>query len=56
MPTWKKSSLTSSTHPDAGSVLTKVPGLGAQGEITADAARERSTLYATKLLKRVLGK
>jgi ABC-2 type transport system permease protein len=43
-------------HPDAGSVVTDVPGLGIQGEITADAARERTVLYATKLLKRILGK
>ena len=42
--------------PDAGSVLTAAPGLGIQGEITEEAARERSVMYATKLLKRVLGR
>lgn len=43
-------------HPNGGFVLTQAPALGAQGEITEGAARERSTLYALKLLKRVLGK
>jgi hypothetical protein len=43
-------------NPAAGSVLTQVPGLGIQGQITEDAARERSGMYAAKLLKRILGK
>jgi len=43
-------------HPAGGSVLTKVPELGIQGEITEEAARERSGMYAAKLLKRILGK
>jgi hypothetical protein len=43
-------------NPAGSSVLTQVPGLGIKGEITEDAARERSTLYALKLLKRILGK
>ena len=43
-------------HPTTGTVLTKVPDLGIQGEITEPAARERSVLYALKLLKRTLGK
>jgi len=42
--------------PAGGTVLTSVPGLGIQGQITEEAARERSVMYATKLLKRVLGK
>ena len=41
-------------HPNAGGVLTKAPELGAQGAITPDAARERTILYARKLLKRIL--
>jgi ABC-2 type transport system permease protein len=43
-------------HPNGGTVLTQAPDLGAQGQITEGAARERSILYALKLLKRVLGK
>jgi ABC-2 type transport system permease protein len=43
-------------NPDAGTVLTRVPDLGIQGEITEQAARERCGMYAAKLLKRVLGK
>jgi hypothetical protein len=43
-------------NPNAGSVMTSVPDLGAQGEITEGAARERVTMYAAKLLKRVLGR
>jgi ABC-2 type transport system permease protein len=43
-------------NPDDGSVVTKVPELGIQGEITEEAARERTGMYAAKLLKRVLGK
>jgi hypothetical protein len=43
-------------NPNGGSVITKAPELGAQGEITEEAARERVTMYAAKLLKRVLGK
>jgi hypothetical protein len=43
-------------HPNGGSVVTKVPELGVQGEITEQAARERMGMYAGKLLKRVLGK
>jgi ABC-2 type transport system permease protein len=42
-------------NPGGGSVVTKVPELGAEGEITAEAARERVGMYAAKLLKRVLG-
>ena len=43
-------------NPAGGSVLTEVPDLGIQGKITEEAARERSVMYASKLLKRVLGK
>ncbi len=43
-------------NPDKGSVITKAPELGIQGEITEEAARERVGMYAAKLLKRVLGK
>jgi ABC-2 type transport system permease protein len=43
-------------NPDSGSVITKVPELGAQGEIAGDAARDRSAMYATKLLERIVGK
>jgi ABC-2 type transport system permease protein len=43
-------------NPTAGTVLTQVPALGIQGEITESAARERTTLYALKLLKRILRK
>jgi ABC-2 type transport system permease protein len=43
-------------NPNAGTVLTQAPGLGIQGEITEGASRERATMYASKLLKRVLGK
>jgi len=43
-------------HPAAGTVLTKVPALGIDGELTEEAARDRSVLYATKLLKRILRK
>jgi ABC-2 type transport system permease protein len=42
--------------PSAGSVLTRAPALGIQGEITEAAARERVNMYAAKLLKRTLGK
>lgn len=41
-------------NPDGGSVLTQVPDLGAEGQITESAARERSALYARKLLKRLV--
>jgi len=43
-------------NPSADSVLTRVPALGIRGEITEAAARERSALYARKLLKRILVK
>ena len=43
-------------HPAGGSVLTTVPELGVQGEITPEASRERTGMYAAKLLKRILGK
>jgi ABC-2 type transport system permease protein len=43
-------------NPNDGEVLTTVPSLGAQGEITEGAARERTIVYTLKLLKRVLGK
>jgi hypothetical protein len=41
-------------HPNDGTVLTRVPALGIDGEITEAAARERVVMYALKLLKRVL--
>ncbi len=43
-------------HPSEGPAIVQVPELGAKGEITEDAARDRSAMYATKLLKRILGK
>ncbi|HEX4085329.1 MAG TPA: ABC transporter permease [Chthoniobacteraceae bacterium] len=43
-------------HPDSGAVLTRAQALGAQGQITEGAARERMEMYAAKLLERVLGK
>jgi ABC-2 type transport system permease protein len=43
-------------NPTSGTVLTSAPALGIHGEITEAAARERSVLYALKLLKRILGK
>ena len=43
-------------NPTAGSVVTQASGLGIEGQITEGAARERTVLYALKLLKRVLGK
>jgi ABC-2 type transport system permease protein len=43
-------------NPNGGIVVTQVPELGSVGAITADSARERSGMYAAKLLKRVLGK
>ena len=44
------------SNPASGSVLTQVPELGARGEITEDASRERVAMYARKLLERLLGK
>ena len=43
-------------NPDTGAVLTQVPDLGTHGQITESDSRERSALYAEKLLKRLLGK
>jgi hypothetical protein len=43
-------------NPNGGTVLTHVPEFGIQGAITEQAARERTAVYATKLLKRALGK
>jgi ABC-2 type transport system permease protein len=43
-------------NPKAGSVETDVAGLGVRGQITEDAARERTVMYAKKLLKRLVGK
>jgi hypothetical protein len=43
-------------HPAEGAVLTQVPELGIPGQITEQASRERTGMYAAKLLKRVLGK
>lgn len=40
-------------HPAGGTVLTSAPELGAEGQITEAAARERMLLYARKLLLRV---
>ncbi len=40
-------------NPNAGSVLTKVPELGIHGEITEESARERTAMYAAKLLERI---
>ena len=44
------------THPSGGSVLLKIPELGVEGEMFEQRVRERSTLYAKKLLYRLLGK
>jgi ABC-2 type transport system permease protein len=43
-------------HPGDGTVLTQAPDLGIHGQITEQAARERTGMYAAKLLKRILGK
>jgi len=43
-------------NPTAGTVETQVPDLGLKGAITGQAARERTGMYAAKLLKRLLGK
>jgi ABC-2 type transport system permease protein len=43
-------------NPKTGRVITQVPELGLQGAITEQAARERSGMYAAKLLKRLLKK
>jgi hypothetical protein len=43
-------------HPAGGTVLTTVPELGIQGTITPEASRERTGMYAAKLLKRIVGK
>ncbi len=43
-------------HPGEGRVLTQVPELEIRGQITEQASRERTGMYAAKLLKRVLGK
>jgi ABC-type transport system involved in cytochrome c biogenesis permease component len=40
-------------HPSYGAVLTKVPELGVDGEITEQSARERCGMYATRLLQRM---
>jgi ABC-2 type transport system permease protein len=40
-------------HPNEGAVITKAPEFGIQGAIAEDAARARSAMYATKLLKRL---
>jgi hypothetical protein len=43
-------------HPGEGTVVTQVPELGIHGQITEEASRERTVMYAAKLLKRILGK
>jgi ABC-2 type transport system permease protein len=43
-------------NPGSGTVITQAPELGAQGAITEQAARERSAMYAAKLLRLLLGK
>jgi hypothetical protein len=43
-------------HPGDGAVFTQVPELGIHGQITEQASRERTGMYAAKLLKRILGK
>ncbi len=43
-------------HPDEGKVLLQIPELGIDGEMFEQRIRERSTLYAKKLLYRLMGK
>jgi hypothetical protein len=43
-------------HPDQGTVPTKIPELGFDGEVFEEGVRERVTDYARKLLARVLNK
>jgi ABC-2 type transport system permease protein len=43
-------------HPDQGTVPTKIPELGFEGDVFEDGVRERVSDYARKLLARVLNK
>jgi len=43
-------------HPWEGSVLLDISSLGVEGEVSPERVRERSALYAKKLLRRLLGK
>jgi ABC-type multidrug transport system permease subunit len=43
-------------HPGDGTVFTQAPELGIHGQITEPASRERTGMYAAKLLKRILAK
>jgi ABC-2 type transport system permease protein len=43
-------------HPDQGTVPTKIPDLGFDGEVFEEGVRDRVTDYARKLLARVLNK
>jgi ABC-type polysaccharide/polyol phosphate export permease len=43
-------------HPSDGTVLTSAPAVGLAGPVAEDTVRERVTIYARKLLGRLLGK
>ena len=43
-------------EPDDGTVITNLKELGFEGEMAEDTVRERTEIYARKMLYRVLGK